>query len=250
MFKAIATTETLEQFVDTAYALVDEAKINLRENMLHLKAVDPANVAMIDQSLGANAFESYEADGGVIGVNLERLGDVLSIGDSDDLVHLHLDEETNKLKIEIDGLSYTLTLIDPDSIRREPNILDLELSGEAHITGEKLDRAVTAADLVSDHIQLGFHVDDGVFFASATGDTDDVTVEYDGETDLLEGSEFDEDAETLLSLDYMNDVKKPIGSDTEVRLQIGTEMPVKVHYRYANDNGSVTNMMTPRIQSQ
>lgn len=249
MFHAIATTETLEQFVDTAHALVDEAKIHLRDNMLHLKAVDPANVAMVDQSLGAKAFESYDADGGVIGVNLKRLGDVLSMGDSDSLVHLELNEETRKLQIEVDGLSYTLALIDPDSIRQEPDIPELDTNGEAYLEGRDLDRAVTAADLVSDHIALGFDVDGGYLYADAEGDTDDVHFELDGEDDLLPGSSFDADARTLLSLDYINDLKKPIDAETEVEVEIGTELPVKLHYRYADDSGSVTNMVAPRIQS-
>lgn len=249
MFHAIATTETLEQFVDTAHALVDEAKIHLRDNMLHLKAVDPANVGMVDQSLGAAAFESYDADGGVIGVNLERLGDVLSMGDSDALVHLELDEETRKLQIEVDGLQYTLALIDPDSIRQEPDIPDLDTAGSVTIEGRDLDRAVTACDLVSDHIALGFEYDgaEGDLYAEAQGDTDDVRFELDRD-DLLDGS-FERDAETLLSLDYMNDLKKPIDAETEVEVELGSELPVKLHYRYANDSGSVTNMLAPRIQS-
>lgn len=248
MFHAIATTETLEQFVDTAYALVDEAKIHLRDNMLHLKAVDPANVAMVDQSLGAKAFESYDADGGVIGVNLERLGDVLSMGDSGSLVHLELNEDTRKLHIEVDGLQYTLALIDPDSIRKEPDIPDLDLNGEVTVEGSDLDRAVTACDLVSDHIALGYELDAGMMYAEAQGDTDDVRFELEDD-DLLPGSQIDADAHSLLSLDYMNDLKKPIGTDTEVDLEVGDAMPVKLHYRYADDCGSVTNMVAPRIQS-
>lgn len=249
MFHAIATTEPLEQFVDTAHALVDEAKIHLRDNMLHLKAVDAANVGVVDQSLGAAAFESYDADGGVIGVNLERLGDMLSMGDSDALVHLELDEETRKLQIEVDGLQYTLGLIYPRSIRQEPDIPDLDTAGSVTIEGRDLDRAVTACDLVSDHIALGFEYDgaEGDLYAEAQGDTDDVRFELDRD-DLLDGS-FERDAETLLSLDYMNDLKKPIDAETEVEVELGSELPVKLHYRYANDSGSVTNMLAPRIQS-
>jgi proliferating cell nuclear antigen len=249
MFNAIATTETLEQFVDTAHALVDEANIHLHDNTLRLAAVDPANVAMVEQTLGAAAFESYDADGGVIGVNLERLGDVLSMGDSDSLVHLELDEETRKLHIEVDGLSYTLALIDPDAIRSEPDIPDLDTAGSVTIEGRDLHQAVTACDLVSDHITLGFAYDgaDGTLYAEATGDTDDVRVELEDD-DLLDGS-FVAEAETMASLEYMNDLKKPIGADTEVELDIGSEVPVKIHYGYANGNGVVTNMVAPRIKS-
>ncbi|OTE98882.1 DNA polymerase sliding clamp, partial [Halorubrum sp. SD612] len=124
MFKAIVGASTFQDALDSVSVLVDECKIRLNEEELSIRAVDPANVGMVDLTLEAAAFESYEADGGVIGVNLARLEDIAGMANSGDLIHLELDEETRKLHIEIDGLSYTLALIDPDSIRQEPDIPD------------------------------------------------------------------------------------------------------------------------------
>ena len=82
-FSALASVDTLQDTLDPVSALVDECKIRLNEDGLSIRAVDPANVGMVDMSLAKSAFESYEADGGVIGVNLDRFEDVLSMGDSD-----------------------------------------------------------------------------------------------------------------------------------------------------------------------
>src|SRR6056297_4364413 len=155
MFKAIVSAETLTSALDSISVLVDECKIHLEEDGLEIRAVDPANVGMVDLSLDSAAFESYEADGGLIGVNLSRLEDIAGMADAGQLVHLELDEETRKLHIAIDGLEYTLALIDPDSIRQEPDLPDLDLSSHVVIEGKDINRAVTAADMVSDHIALG-----------------------------------------------------------------------------------------------
>ena len=246
MFNAIVRAETLQATLDSVGVLVDECKIHLDDDGIEIRAVDPANVGMVDLSLSAAAFESYEADGGLIGVNLVRLQDIAGMADSDQLVHLELDEETRKLHISIDGLEYTLALIDPESIREEPDLPDLDLAATIVIEGRDIDRAVTAADMVSDHIELGVDETDEVFYVKAQGDTDDVHLELDADDliDLVVGP-----ASSLFSLDYLQDMNKAIPKDTEVTMELGDEFPVKLHFDIAEGEGEVTYMLAPRIQS-
>ncbi|MFC7044228.1 DNA polymerase sliding clamp [Halobacteriaceae archaeon GCM10025711] len=246
MFKAIVSAETLRATIDSVGVLVDECKIHLDEDGLAIRAVDPANVGMVDLELAESAFESYEADGGIIGVNLTRLEDIAGMADAGQLVQLELDEETRKLHIQIDGLEYTLALIDPDSIRQEPDLPDLDLPAQVVAEGRDIDRAVRAADMVSDHIALG--VDEGTetFYVDAEGDTDDVHLELGAEDliDLTVGP-----AHSLFSLDYLKDMNKALPKNGEVTLDLGEEFPVKLHFDIAEGQGSVTYMLAPRIQS-
>jgi proliferating cell nuclear antigen len=246
MFNAIVRAETLQATLDSVGVLVDECKIHLDDGGIEIRAVDPANVGMVDLSLSAEAFESYEADGGLIGVNLVRLQDIAGMADSDQLVHLELDEETRKLHISIDGLEYTLALIDPESIREEPDLPGGDLAATIVIEGRDIDRAVTAADMVSDHIELGVDESDEVFYVKAQGDTDDVHLELDADDliDLVVGP-----ASSLFSLDYLQDMNKAIPKDTEVTMELGDEYPVKLHFDIAEGEGEVTYMLAPRIQS-
>jgi len=247
MFKAIVNASTLRDSLDAVSVLVDECKIRLNEEELSIRAVDPANVGMVDLTLEAAAFESYEADGGVIGVNLDRLEDIAGMAESDDLVHLKLDEETRKLHIEVEGLSYTLALIDPDSIRQEPDIPDLDLPAEITLEGAQLNRGIKAADMVSDHIRLRVDEGDETFHIEAEGDTDDVDLELtsEGLIALQAGP-----ADSLFSLDYLKDMNKAINADAEGRVELGEEVPVKLHYEFAEGLGNVTFMLAPRIQSE
>jgi proliferating cell nuclear antigen len=246
MFKAIVSASTLRDALDSVSVLVDECKVRLNEDGLSIRAVDPANVGMVDLSLDAAAFESYEADGGVIGVNLARLEDIAGMGNAGDLVHLELDEQTRKLHIRIDGLSYTLALIDPDSIRQEPDIPDLDLPARIVVEGNQLDRGITAADMVSDHINLRVDEDEATFHIEAEGDTDDVDFEI-GAGDLIDLDAGP--ADSLFSLDYLKDMNRAIPGDAEVTVELGEEFPVKLHYDFAEGLGNVTFMLAPRIQS-
>ena len=246
MFKAIVDASTLQDALDSVSVLVDECKLRLDEDELAVRAVDPANVGMVDLSLEAAAFESYEADGGVIGVNLQRLEDIAGMASAGDLIQLELDEETRKLHIQIDGLSYTLALIDPDSIRQEPDIPDLDLAAEIVLEGAQIARGITASDMVSDHIRLRVDPDAEAFYIEAQGDTDDVDFKLDREDliDLTAGP-----ADSLFSLDYLKDMNKAIPGDAEVTIELGEEFPVKLHYEFAEGQGHVTYMLAPRIQS-
>ena len=246
MFQAIVSADTLGAALDSVSVLVDECKINLTEEGLAIRAVDPANVGMVDLHLGVDAFESYETDDGQIGVNLSRLEEFVGMATSGQLVRLELGEETRKLQIQIEGLEGTLALIDPESIRKEPEIPELELPATIVVEGTDIDRAVKAADMVSDHIALGVDPDAESFYVEAEGDTDDVHLTLDREEliDLVEG-----DARSLFSLDYLKDMNKAINKDAEVKLELGQEFPVKLHFDIAEAQGQVTYMLAPRIQS-
>ena len=245
---AIVRADHLAQFVDNANALAREAKLRLDGDELRAAVVDPANVGMIEQSLAADAFESYDFDGGVIGVSLDRLDDVLGMADSDDLVRLELDEETRKLHISIDGLEYTLALIDPDSIRQEPAVPDIgaELTATLVCEARELHHAAKAADLCSGHIAFGASVGGEVFYAEAEGDTDDVRYEWSRD-DTREGSAVEADAHSLYSLDYLKDMLKPITASAETTLRVGEGFPMFMDSRFASGHGELRYMLAPRV---
>ena len=246
MFKAIVTAATLQDVLDAVGALVEECKIHLDEDGIAIRAVDAATVGMVDVRLSAEAFESYDADGGLIGVNLGRLADIASMAAADDVILFELEEETGKLHIQLDGLEYTLALIDPDSIRQEPDIPDLDLPSRIVLEGADLNRAVRAADMVSDHIAMGVDTDTEEFYVDAEGDTDDVHLAL-GADELIAldvGS-----AHSLFSLEYLKEMNSAIDSDAEVVIDLGEEHPVTLGFQIAEGQGEVTYMLAPRIQS-
>jgi proliferating cell nuclear antigen len=136
-------------------------------------------------------------------------------------------------------------LIDPDAIRQEPDIPDLDLGGEFVVPGRAIDRGLSAADLVSDHIRFEGVADDTLRL-SADGDTDTVDLAID---DALIDGELTGDGETesIFSLEYLTDITRPIGNDSAVSIDLGSEMPVKLHFGLGDDI-NVSAMVAPRIQ--
>lgn len=240
--------DSIQRALAPVDAVVNECKLRFDDGGLSIRSVDPANVAMVDMELGSDAFDAFDSDGAVVGVDLERLGDVLSLADSDDVVRAEIDAGQGQLDIEVGakGLEVSIALIDPDAIRQEPDIPDLDLPGVFVLDGDALGRAVRAADLCSDHISISAD-NSGLHFV-AEGDTDDVNLTLTKDDLLAEPNVPDNKVSSMFSLDYFQDIRGPITSDTDVSLLLGDEMPVKCNYSLGE--ASVTTMLAPRIQSE
>jgi proliferating cell nuclear antigen len=244
MFKAVINAESLRDAMEAVSSLVDEVKFSISEKGLELKAVDPANVAMVSLKIGSEAFEYFKATAGEIGVDLVRLSDVLSMADRGENIQLELDEESHKLKIGVSSLSYTLSLIDPTAIRKEPRIPELDLPAHVTLPGGELRRAVKAAEKVSDHVVLG--VSDEGFYMEAKGDIDSLKLKIPS-TELL-GLKPGE-ARSLFSLDYLEDMSKSIGKASEVTLELGIDYPLRVSYKLGS-SVEVNYLLAPRIEQE
>jgi proliferating cell nuclear antigen len=248
------SVETISNAVAALRTTVDEAKLHFSPDGFESRAVDPANVAMVDVSIlnSDDDFERLETDGEEItlGVNLESFADVISMADSDD--DLIGEVESGRLDMEFPqtGLSYNLALIDPDSIRQEPDLPDLgdSLKGTYVIPGRVFDRGLKAADLVGDTISIHGESDAAMAF-TAEGDTDDVrfVVGEGGDDDLLSGTlDGDEAVESIFSLTYLEDMLSPVGKDAAVSMRLGAEFPIK--FRYSFESTDVQCMVAPRIE--
>lgn len=246
MFQAIASSRTLRSLIRPAARLVDECTLHLDEDGIRIRAVDPANVGMTDLHLGEAAFESYRADGAIIGVNLSRFKNIIEMANAGQLVHLDLDEGARNMDVEFGGVHYSLALLDPDSIRDEPDIPELPLEARVTVATDEFRQAVRLADMVADHISLGVRPDEPAFVVDAEGDADDVEVVLDQE-DLaaIEPA----DAESLFSLEYLGGMSKAATTAEEVDIELGTEFPAKLHFPIGEGHGSATYMVAPRIRS-
>lgn len=246
MFEASVPVSTFRNVIDSVGVLVDECRMRIEADGLVIRAADPAVVAMVDVSLQAEAFETYEADGRTLGINLARLSEVLSVAEADDVLHLELNEDRRTLQAEIGSLSYTLGLIDPETIREEPDIPDLDAPAEIVLGADHLDRGITAADMVADQLRLRLDDTAETFFIEAEGDTDDVQIEIPDEqlTSLSPGT-----ADSLFSLDYLKEMNRAIPNEADVRIDLGEEFLLSLQYTFDNADPKVAYRLAPRIQS-
>lgn len=245
MFKAVIVAEKLKEAIESVSTLVDEAKLRLTPNGISVRAVDPANVAMVSLDLAGDAFDSFEATEGELGIDLTKLNGIMEMAERGDGIEIDLDETGHKLILRMRGLSYTMSLLDPSSIRKEPKVPAIELPAFIVIRGEDLKRAVKAAEKVSDYMSIGVKGD--VFFMEAEGDTDNVRLEMTKDQ-LIEFRSGE--ARSLFSLDYLTDISKIAGKTPEVIIEVGRDYPLKIRFKISDGHGDVSYMLAPRVESE
>lgn len=247
-FTATASAGVLETVLDDVAVLVDECVLRVDSDGLSVDAMDPATVAMVSLSVDADAFEAYSApdDALHLGVSLDRLRDVVGMADAGEPVRLAFDAERRTLHVRVGELAYTLALVDPDAVRSPPDRVDLaeQFSASVRLPGSEVSRAVAAAEMVADHLEVGVDESDERLYVRADGDTDTVAVDFPAEdcADFAGGP-----ARSLFSLQYLSSVERALPADGPVRLRLGEEAPVEVEFPVADGAGSVTYVVSPRL---
>jgi proliferating cell nuclear antigen len=270
-FRAVATASQLTSVFEPVARLVDECRLHASNDGVEITAVDAAMVGMVQVDAGHSMFHSLAADC-TLGIPLDRLLNVLAMAESDDsIVQFSLDEHTRKLDIVVDDLEFSLTLIDPDTIRKEPEIPDLNLPATATVQTNALKRGIQAAGIVDGNCSfeadaatdsLTFHAagtsdrvdyelteaDELEAFAMADPRTHDTDSEYsftepDGRPDDLAPAA----VKSTFSLDYLQDVRQVLPADSTVEVSVGTEYPVRVAFALADGGVDVEYLLAPQI---
>ncbi|RXE55419.1 DNA polymerase [Methanoculleus taiwanensis] len=246
MLKATIDAEIFRESIDAMAALVTECRLHTEEDTLRTRAVDTANVAMVSLELKSGAFESYTATPGELGLDIAKMKNVLGMMGKGDTLTMDLPEEERKLEISFKGYRYSITLLDVNTIRKDPNPPTIELPGRVIISGNALNNAIKAAAVISDKIALGIDPDAMTFYMEAEGDTDHIKLAL-GEDELVSLNPVS--ARSLFSLDYLKDMGKVMAKAAEVEVHLGVDHPVRFAFDIADGNGRVEYLLAPRIEA-
>lgn len=244
MFKAEIRSDTLKGIVNVLSTLVDEAKFTIEPEGISLKAVDPAHVAMIELDIGKGAFESYSAESTEIGVDLDKVKEVLKLASSGDIITMEQDPDHGRLIFKVGNITRRMNLVDTSSMS-DPKVPQLTLQAHIDVEVSELQKGLKAAETISDHIAL--IADPESFELSSEGDTDMASLKLD--KSKLVGIEASSKVCSLFPLDYFSNLVKAVPSDTVIRIELDNDYPVKLIFDLASGNSTVRYLLAPRIES-
>lgn len=250
-------------------AVVDEAKWRFDGDGLSVRAVDPANVCMVELDAPASAFESYECDGElVVGYNHTTLRAPLQNArygkQSSDDVSLSVESRYTNVAVrrpfDHSTLNHTrrVATIDPDSIRQEPDLPSIDYPWRATVDVDALKAAV---DYAKDaygrkHRHITIQESDGELCIEGHGETDDDVFTFDAPAieQSADGVTDPEGAASMLALDYVTDTVGSLkrGLVDTVTIEWADEYPVALDFERERDGETVYSgrfMQAPRVQS-
>jgi DNA polymerase III sliding clamp (beta) subunit (PCNA family) len=240
-FVAEIKASKLSQWADQLLILVEETAIEVGEHSMHSKVPDPANVALTDVTLPDGAFAEYEAEAGEIGLNIQRLADIIDRFEPDEMLYLGADDRT--LTIHNGYTMFELALIDSGSVRTTEEGPKEAVDSRVTIDSESLVNLIESCDAVSDHVSLA-HEQDRII-AVAEGDSDRATIVIDGELETASNVEL---PASKYSIDYLTDFIPALEHAEKVEFGIGKEYPLLFSYQLPHSGSDVNLNLCPRIR--
>ncbi len=177
---------------------------------------------------------------GTLGLDVDKMRSILELAGKKDRIELWLDEEKHKLIIKIGGLSYTMALLDPNSVKVGPRVPVLDLPARVKIPGADLKSAIKGVEKVDDCVYFKFN---GAFVIETDTGCDNVEANFNGKVEVIQGGP----AKSLFSVDYLADFMKAAGKAGKVELGIGIDLPMKMNFVIAEGCGNCQYMLAPRV---
>ena len=280
-FAGIIETEVLDMRLRHLVKTVDEFRLRVTEDGLGVRAVDPGNVGMVQVVLSTEHFDMYRVEqAGTTGVSVDTLRSYLKSMDTDRAT-MKIEPDARELRLsDMDSRVHAGgKLIDPDSMRREPDLPALDLPVSLTIKDIQVVCDFFGKLDNSDHVR--FQASENGLSLLAERDTDDISLtlwsdevlganegdvvvdrtSYNGDpvrsdvpTTVQElHAEATIDAESLFSAEYLrgffSKLLKRHTRGVSYELQLGTEFPMYLDRETEFDGDEMRLMLAPRIDS-
>lgn len=260
----------MKKWLNAITAIVDEGVVQFTREGMSLRAVDPANVAMVIFSAPAKEFQVYspltiEASGD--DEIITRIGlDLKGLETHVDLIKEEYDYKDPKyleLKIE-DGqssmsmwysvLRSKIGLLDSGSVRREPKIPELEFPAHVGIKGEIFKSIIKAMDKVGSETAEISITNKAIVFRAADLVTNELEYIYDFATrsDVSLKQLTVSIAKARYSVDYLKSLSTPLPSGM-FDLWIGEDYPLKIAFTEGSSymsGAQIEYLLAPRIETE
>ena len=241
MFKLRVKMEVLRELVDVVSTLVSEVKLSVSKDGLEAKAVDPSHVAMLVLKLQKSVFEEFTGEATEIGVDIEKLKEVLRLSKPGDVLELQFDGK-NRLVVSVGRVTRQMAVVDPAGIT-DPKVPNVSPPALVTIKTEDVRQGIRGSESFTDHVTLTLEPD--AFTMHSEGDTDRLDLRIPKET--LARLDVKEAVKSMYPLDFFSAMVKSISAE-EATLHVGNEYPLKIEFSMGMGRGEARYLLAPRVE--
>ncbi|MGA7923382.1 MAG: DNA polymerase sliding clamp [Thermoplasmata archaeon] len=243
MFKARIRMEVLRELVEVVSTLVSEVKFTVSKDGIDVKAVDPSHVAMLVLKLDKSAFEEFTGEPTELGIDVEKLKEVLRLSKPGEFLDLQFDGGKNRLVIKAGKVTRHMSIVDPAGIT-DPKVPNVSPPGVAVVKMDELRQGIRGSESISDHVTLTLEPDG--FSMHSEGETDRVDMHLPKEG--LGRLDVKDTVKSMYPLDFFSSMVKSITTADEVTLHVGNEYPLKIEFPMAGGKGEGRFLLAPRVE--
>ena len=226
--------EVFKKMMDTIGSLMSDVSIDFNEEGFAIKAMDPANIAMVLFEAKKSIFSNFSIEKPVkISVSLDDLNGILRLVKKEDKIKMS--DSKNRLIIDINGRNkqhFGIPLIDENYTAQK--IPQLKVTAEVTVLSSLIKDSVKAASLVDDSIY--FTVDRPRLIISSKSEEK----EFSQELSINDNKEiFDLKSESTTrskySIDYLSKFMYAVDSEKPIKLSFSNNYPLKLDYEINSD---------------
>ncbi len=238
--------EVFKKMMDTVGSLMSDVSIDFNEEGFAIKAMDPANIAMLLFEAKKSVFSNFNVEKPVkISVSLDDLNGILRLAKKDDKIRMS--DSKNKLIIDINGRNkqhFGIPLIDENYTAQK--VPQLKFTSEVTVLSSLIKDSVKAAALIDDSIY--FTVDRPRFIISSKSEEK----EFSQELSINENKEiFDLKSESTTrskySIDYLTKFLYAVDSEKPIKMSFSNNYPLKLDYEI-NSDASMSFILANRLE--
>jgi proliferating cell nuclear antigen len=239
----------VQRFLDAIRTLDDEFHLTITPDSVTAHVLGAGSAVKATVGLTADAFESFDATSGVVGIPTTRLREVTRMSSNSDLLRLDLDGAARTLDVQAGALDCSLQLRDPNMIREGGSLDDAEYPSVVVMEGGDLKRIIRGAGYVDSRVELRVEESNERFVAEA-GDGDDRLIAPRDSDDLAELLAGGDSVRTTFDLDYLKQARRAIRKRTEVTLALDTDEPLALAFDIADGAGHVEYGIAPVVETE
>ncbi len=233
--------------IDAIVNLVDEGTFEVSSEGLHLRTMDPSQIAMVDFVMPKDAFSSLNVDEKTnLCVNLADLTKVIARTRPGEQLSIKLEEKESRLTLQFSGESnrhFKLPLLEAaNTLPKEPKVT---FDAVVHLKGSALKNMLHDAGLLSSHVILQAH--DSEFVVEAHGDSGDLRIETKKDSPAMPFAKIDGKTRAMFPYDYLDDMTRACPDEALVELYLKSEAPIKVSYSISKTKLSY--YLAPRVET-
>lgn len=239
-------SDDLKAIISAISTLVEEATFVATAEGITFRGMDPSHVALIDISWPNSAFEKYECDSDIkFGVRIDEFSKLIKRADKKDSIEISISEQ-NLLLVSIGkNKKYKMRLI--ESSATDTPLPKIPYDTKISLSSSSFDKILGDVQVVSDYLTISTTDSKAEF--SGKGDSGEVVIDLDKDTDDVHQISSSKESEGTYSLEYLNPVVKAVGTTAgSITCEFSSAKPLRIEFKVANI-GRIHFYLAPRVES-
>ncbi len=243
-FKAVyPEAKYFKSIVDSLAKLVDEVAIRVNEDGFHLKALDPARIALIEIYLPATSFLTYEVEGEeTIGLSMANLGKLLTRIKKGDQFEISSSEDYVTVTIHA-LIKRTYRFRNLEIPVPEIPEASLEFDVEAQVLADTVKHAIKDAEAVGDTVEFEAKDDTALYIRGRGGAFAEMKITRDMPAliDLV----VNKPSRSAYSIEYLKHVLALTKIAEATTIKFSTDAPIYLEFLLVGE-GRVRYLLAPK----